>query len=1053
MWLVRVALSRPYTFVVMAVLIVLLGTLTIHRMPTDILPEIDIPVVVAVWSYGGLTPDEMEKRVITGYERFLTTTVSDIEHIESQSLTGMAVVKIFFHPGAKLDAATAQIVASSQTAVRSLPPGATPPLILRYSASNAPVLQLALESETLSEQQIFDLGVNFVRGGIATVQGAGVPFPYGGRNRQVMVDLDLARLYAYELSPRDVINAISVQNLILPTGSIKMGAQDYPVLINSSPESIEALNALPIRTVGGRTVLLRDVANVRDGFSPQTSVVHANGKRAVVMPILKSFGASTLDVVRRVRAALPEVLNTVPAELKVSPMFDQSVFVRAAVEGVLHEAAIAAALTALMMLLFLGSWRSTLIVVISIPLSILVASTVLGFLGHSLNVMTLGGMSLAVGILVDDATVELENIHRNLQQGKPLVRAILDGAQEIAVPALVSTLAICIVFVPVAFIAGAARSLFVPLALAVVIAMMTSYFLSRTLVPTLVRMLLVHEPAAHEQTSGVFARVQRAFERGFTRFKAHYERQLSSVLAQPKLTIASFTLLVALSLGLFPLLGRDFFPAVDAGLIRLHVRAAPGTRIEETEALFERVTASIRALVPPDQLEGIIDNLGTTSSPINLSMSDGTLISSADGEISISLKPGHAPTAEHVNVLRAELSERFPEATFYFKPPDLATQVLNFGISAPIDIQVKGPPGNVAKNQALAKRIEAAARTVPGVVDVRMHQVTDTPNIQVDVDREAASKLGLTQRDVAGDLLVSLSSSGQTAPSFWLDPKRGIQYSVAVQTPPHRMDSLHELGATPLTPTGDQAPQLLANVATFSRGSGATNVSHYNALPVFDVLASVSGTDLGSAADALRALIAEFEPELPRGSTIELKGQVESMESSFTGLAYGLLFAVLLVYLLMVMNFQSWLDPLIILMALPGALAGIAWMLFLTSTTLSVPALMGAIMCVGVATANSILIVSFANQQRTASLSAQRAAWLAGSTRLRPVIMTAFAMIVGMLPMSLGFGEGGEQNAPLGRAVIGGLALATVSTLFFVPVMYAVMRKRPRASWLAEELT
>jgi CzcA family heavy metal efflux pump len=1049
MWLVRVALSRPYTFVVMAVLIVMLGALTIRRMPTDILPEIDIPVVVAVWSYSGLTPDEMEKRVVTGYERFITTTVPDVEHIESQTLTGVAVIKIFFHPGAKIEAATAQLVAVSQSQVRSMPPGATPPLILRYSASNAPVLQLALESETLSEQQIFDFGVNFVRAGITTVQGAGVPFPYGGRNRQVMIDLDLERLYAHGLSPRDVITAVGVQNLTLPTGNIKMGSQDYPVLINSSPETVDALNMLPVRTVEGRTVLLRDIANVRDGFAPQTSVVHANGKRAVVMPILKSAGASTLDVVARVRAALPAILATVPEELKVSPMFDQSLFVRAAVEGVLHEAVIAAGLTALMMLLFLGSWRSTLIVVISIPLSILVATTMLGWLGHSLNVMTLGGMSLAVGILVDDATVELENIHRNLQQGKPLVRAILDGAQEIAVPAFVSTLAICIVFVPVVFIAGSARSLFVPLALGVVIAMMTSYLLSRTLVPTLVRVLLANESHSGE---GVFARIQAAFERGFERLRARYERALSRVLVERKLVIASFALFSALSFGLFPLLGRDFFPAVDAGLIRLHVRTAPGTRLELTEELFERVTASVRELIPAHELESIIDVIGAPFSPINLSMSDGTLISSADGEVLISLAHGHAPTEAHVQTLRTELAQRFPDATFYFKPPDLTTQVLNFGVSAPIDIQLKGPPANTAKNASIAKRIADAARAIPGVVDVRLHQVTETPNVKVEVDRDAASKLGLTQRDVASDMLVSLSSSGQTAPTFWLDPKKGIQYSVAVQTPQHRMDSLHELGATPLA-SATGAPQLLANVARFSRGSGATNISHFNATPVFDVLANVAGTDLGSASDSLRKLMAKFEPELPRGSTIELKGQVESMESSFAGLAYGLVFAVLLVYLLMVMNFQSLLDPLIILTALPCALAGIAWLLFLTGTTLSVPALMGAIMCVGVATANSILIVSFANQQRAHGVDASRAAWLAGSTRLRPVIMTAFAMIVGMLPMSLGLGEGGEQNAPLGRAVIGGLTLATVSTLFFVPVMYAVMRKRVGRSWLTEELT
>ncbi|MET0342083.1 MAG: efflux RND transporter permease subunit, partial [Polyangiales bacterium] len=1009
------------------------------------------------WTYGGLAPEEMERRLVSGYERFLTTTVGDIEHTESQTMTGMAVVKVFFHPTVKLETAIAQIAASAQSAVRSMPPGATPPLILRYSASNAPVLQLALESETLPEQQLFDLGVNFVRAGIATVQGAGVPYPYGGRQRQVMVDLDLARLYAYGLSPRDVIDAVGVQNLTLPTGSIKMGTQDYPVLLNSSTDTVDALNSLPIHTVKGRTVTLGDVSNVRDGFAPQTSVVHANGKRAVVMPILKTPGASTLDVVDRVRAALPMVMTTVPKELKVTPLFDQSVFVRAAVDGVVHEAIVAASLTALMMLLFLGSWRSTLIVVISIPLSILVAATVLGFLGQSLNVMTLGGMSLAVGVLVDDATVELENIHRNLAQGKPLVRAILDGAQEIAVPALVSTLCICIVFVPVAFIAGAAKSLFVPLALTVVIAMMTSYFLSRTLVPTLVHTLLAreHAPSHDAATRGWLGRAHGAFEARFERLKARYEDALAAVLAAPRPLVAGFALAVLGSLALFPLVGKDFFPAVDAGLIRLHVRVAPGTRIEETERLYHALNATIREVVPEGEIKDIIDNLGMTSSPINTSMSDGSLMSSADGEILVSLTSDHGPTADYVEKLRSALATRHPETTFFFKPPDLATQVLNFGISAPIDIQVKGPASNAAENLKLARALEREVRAVPGVVDARLHQVTGTPNVKVDVNRDLASKLGLTQRDVASDMLVSLSSSGQTAPNFWLDPKKGIQYTVAVQTPQRRMDSLHELASTPLVPAAgvNAAPQLLANLATFSRGTGPTNITHHNAMPAYDVLAGVAGTDLGSVADALRAVVSKYQDALPRGSTLELKGQIESMESSFTGLSYGLAFAILLVYLLMVVNFQSWLDPFIILTALPGGIAGIAWMLFLTGTTLSVPALMGAIMCVGVATANSILVVSFANDQRRErpDLDARSAAFLAGSTRLRPVLMTAFAMIVGMLPMSLGLGEGGEQNAPLGRAVIGGLSVATLATLFFVPVTYSVLRKRPPRRAVLEE--
>lgn len=1057
MWLVRIALARPYTFVVMAVLIVLLGVGSIRTMSTDILPEIDIPVVVIVWSYGGLTPEEMEKRVVGGFERFLTTTVNDIEHIESQSLTGVAVLKVFFHPGAKIEAATAQVTATSQTAVRSLPPGAVPPLILRYSASNAPVLQLVLESEKLSEQQLFDLGVNSVRGGVGTVQGAGVPYPYGGKFRQVMVDIDLPKLHAWGLSPRDVINAVNVQNLTLPTGSIKMGSHEYPVVLNSSFDTLEGIAHLPLRTVRGTTIALGDVANVRDGFAPQTSIVHANGKRAVVMPILKSQGASTLEVVSRVREKLAEIADTLPDELKVSPVFDQSVFVRAAVNGVIHEGVIAAGLTGLMMLLFLGSWRSTLIVIISIPLSILVATVILRLMGHTLNLMTLGGMSLAVGILVDDATVELENIHRNLHQGKPLVRAILDGAKEIAVPAFVSTLCICIVFVPVAFIAGSARSLFVPLALSVVFAMLTSYFLSRTLVPTLVRVLLASEVHPSETAStSVLGRIQAGFEAGFDRFSRRYQHLLAALLSRPVTSASVFSLLVAASLLLFGVLGRDFFPAVDAGLIRLHVRAAPGTRIEETERLFAGIGKHIRRAIPDSELGDVINNIGVTTSPINLSMSDGTMISSADGEVQVALKHGHRPTRIYVEKLRRVLGEAYPDLTFFFLAPDISTQVLNFGISAPIDVQVMGPPQNAAKNLEIAHRLEQEVKQIPGIVDVRLHQVTGTPQVKIDVDRNAASRLGLSQRDIANDVLVALSSSGQTAPSFWLDPKKGVQYSVAVQTPQHRLDSISALGAIPVGAGTGGEPSVLANVAEFSRQRGATNITHYNAMPTYDVLANVSGRDLGSVSASLRTLLAGYEAKLPRGSTLTLKGQTESMEESFTGLAYGLVFAMVLVYLLLVVNYQSLLDPLVILMALPAALAGIAWILFATGTPLSVPALMGAIMCVGVATANSILVVTFANDLRReapiGTLTAREAALTAGTTRLRPVIMTAFAMIVGMLPMSLGLGEGGEQNAPLGRAVIGGLALATVSTLLFVPVVYSLLRRRTPGRWLLEEL-
>ncbi|HWO10783.1 MAG TPA: efflux RND transporter permease subunit, partial [Polyangiaceae bacterium] len=959
------------------------------------------------------------------------------------------VIKVFFHPGAKIEAATAQITAAAQVALRSLPPGATSPLILRYSASNAPVLQLALHSSELSEQELFDYGVNTVRAGVATVQGAGVPYPYGGKMRQVMVDIDLARLYAWGLSPRDVTAAVNAQNLTLPTGSMKVGDADYPVLVNGSALSVAELNDIPLLTRGGTTVFLRDVANVRDGFAPQTSIVHANGVRSVIMPILKSAGASTLDVVSRVRAALPAVEAALPDSIRVSPLFDQSVFVRAAVRNVVHEALLAGGLTALAMLVFLGSWRSTLIVVVSIPLSLLVSVMALGALGHSLNVMTLGGMSLAVGILVDDATVELENVHRNLGLGKPLRVAILDGAREIALPAFVSTLCICIVFVPIALMAGSARSLFLPLGLAVIFAMLTSYFLSRTLVPTLVQHLLAAElsHASRLRRRGLAARLHEVFEAGFASLGQRYAATLAAVLEQPRRTLAACGAFTALSLCLCPLLGRDFFPAVDAGIIRLHARAAPGTRIEEAERLHGAVAEVVRSVVPAHEIENLISNIGVTVSPINLSMGDPSMISTAGGELLLSLAKEHAPTSGYIRTLRRELTSRFPDATFFFLAPDIATQVLNFGLSAPIDVQLVGPPGNAAKNLALARTIESRLREIPGAVDVHLHQVLGAPRYRVDVDRVAANRSGLTERDVANDLLISLSSSGQTAPNFWLDPAKGIQYSVAVQTPQYKMDSLAALQATPVGTTLGGPPQLLANLADVSRESGAVNITHHNALPTLDVLANVDGADLGSVADELQRVIASLEPQIPRGSSMRVRGQVESMEQSLRGLGYGLLLAVLLVYLLMVVNFQSWLDPLIISAALPAAIAGVVWMLFLSQTTLSVPALMGTILCVGVATANSVLLVSFANDTRRAGAArdAREAALLAGTTRLRPVLMTALAMVVGMLPMASGWGEGAEQNAPLGRAVIGGLLLATLGTLFIVPSVYARLRRAPPA--------
>ncbi|KYF83589.1 RND transporter [Sorangium cellulosum] len=1068
MWLVRIALQRTYTFIVMSMLIVILGVFTITRMPTDIFPDIDIPVLSVIFNYGGLPPEEMEKRIVNNYERFLTTTVNDIEHIESQSLTGISIIKIFLQPGASIEAATAQVTAVSQTAIRMMPPGISPPLVIRYSASSVPILQAALESESLSEQQLFDYAVNFIRADIATIRGTQIPYPYGGKQRQIMVDIDPQRLFAWGLSPRDVNAALGLQNVILPSGTAKMGENEYPVILNSSPEAFEELGKLPLRTVNGRTVYLRDVASVRDGNAPQTNMVHVEGKRSVLLSILKNGSASTLDVTSRIHAMLPSTLEKLPKELKVSLLFDQSVFVRAAVDGVVHEALIAAGLTALMILLFLGSWRSTLIVVISIPLSILVSIIALHALGHTLNVMTLGGMALAVGILVDDATVAIENIHRNLGQRKPFIRAIIDGAQEIAVPALVSTLCICIVFVPVAFITGAAKSLFVPMAMAVVFAMLMSYFLSRTLVPTLVRLLLEREAAEHahghhpegtanadprptSKPKSLFGRVFDAFNRAFDRLRAAYGGWLAWALAHRAAFVGAFLAFVAASVALIPLLGRDFFPSVDAGLIKLHVRGAPGTRLEESERHFAQIQETIRQVIPPGEIRTMLDTIGIPASGINLSLSEGAQISSADGQIFIALEEHHQPTAGYVRKLRDKLNAAYPDTTFFFLAPDISTQVLNFGLAAPINVQVVGPIGKEDETYAVARRIKGRMERIPGAVDVHLAQVPARPQLRIDVDRTMADQMGLSQRDVASDVLVSLSSSGQTSPTYWLD-KRGVQYLVAVQTPQYAIGSIDDLNATPLS-TGDSRPQLLSNVASLSRSTGPANITHYNVARTFDVQANVDGTDLGSVAGAVSRVIDELRPELPRGTKVTVKGQAESMDSSFTGLGYGLLFAVVLVYLLMVVNFQSWLDPLIILMALPGAVAGIAWMLFVTHTTLSVPALMGSIMCVGVATANSILVVTFANDQRKLGRDAPTAALAAGMTRLRPVLMTALAMIFGMLPMSLGLGEGGEQNAPLGRAVIGGLLVATLSTLFFVPVMYSLLRsKAPARDPLAEDL-
>lgn len=1049
MWIVKLALRRPYTFVVMSLLIVVMSVVATLRMPVDIFPEIDIPVVTVIWQYPGTSPADMESRIVTVSERAMTTTVNDIEHIESQSLTGVGVIKVFFHPGAKIEAAVAQVNAINGTILKMMPPGITAPLIIRYSASNVPILQLGLSSPELSEQQLFDLGQNFIRTQLATVQGAQVPPPLGGKPRQIMVDLDLKALHANRLSPADISDAINAQNLILPAGTAKMGERDYLVRLNSSPDAIALLNDLPIKKVGDATLLIRDVANVRDGYAVQTNVVTKDGRRGSLLTILKSGGASTLDIVSRIRETLPQILSGLPESLQVSFLFDQSVFVRAAVEGVVKEAAIAAGLTALMILLFLGSWRSTLVVVISIPLSICVSVLVLAAMGESINTMTLGGMALAVGILVDDATVEIENIHRNLHLGKPLRQAILDGAQQIATPAFVATLAICIVFLPVFFLSGAAKSLFSPMALAVVSAMMASYFLSRTLIPTMVHYLLAGEVAmyqdshgAAERGGGFFWAVHGAFNRAFERLLGVYASVLAWALGHRFLVGSAFAAACVGTLALVGQLGQDFFPKVDAGQIRLHVRAPAGTRIERTEEYFNEVEREVRDIIPPSELETVLSNVGLPPNGINLTFGDSSTVGTADGEMLVSLKEGHHPTEEYVRRIRARLARNHPELTVFFQAADIVSQILNFGLSAPIDVQVVGR--NQAANLKVARQVESTLRLIPGAVDVHLHQVADSPEMRIEVDRVRARQFGLTQRDVANSLLVSLSSSGQVAPNFWLNPKNGVSYPVAVQTPQYRVDSVGNLDNTPVVGRADEGkPQLLANFATVSRGGGMAVVNHYNVQPVFDVFANVEGRDLGGVAGDLERALAPIRAKLPKGTKLVVRGQVESMASSFRGLGSGLIFAILLVYLLMVVNFQSWLDPFIILFALPGALAGIILMLYATHTTLSVPSLMGSIMCIGVATANSILMVTFANGRRAEGDTALQAALAAGGTRLRPVLMTAAAMIIGMLPMSLGLGEGGEQNAPLGRAVIGGLAVATFATLFLVPVVYSLLRRQP----------
>lgn len=1099
MWIVRLALRRPYTFVVMAMLIAILGGTAIVTMPVDIFPYIDIPVVSIVWSYNGLSPEEMEKRLVTIFERAMTTTVNDIEHIESQSYSGVSVTRVYFQPNVRIDMALAQVTAISQTLLRIFPPGTFPPNIVKYDASSVPILQLGLESKSLSEQALFDLGLNFIRTQLATVQGASLPLPYGGRFRQIMVDLNPGQLYARGISATDVSAAISAQNLILPAGDAKIGNIDYQIKVNSSPRVLADLNSLPIKVVNGATVYIKDVAQVRDGYAVQTSIVRTNGTRGTLMSVLRNGRASTLAIVNSVKAALPRILAGLPPELRVRRLFDQSLFVRAAINGVVREAAIAALLTAMMILLFLGSWRSTVIVCISIPLSILTSLAIMSLIGETINVMTLGGLALAVGILVDDATVEIENTHRNMAMKKPLVRAVLDGAQQIAAPAFVSTLSICIVFVPVLLLTGAARYLFTPLALAVVFAMLASYLLSRTLIPTMVHYMLKPEVrlyalGAHGESAGgrgFIWRVHYLFNRRFEMMRSSYAGLLHWSLDHRAPVLAGFAVFVAGSLGLAVFIGRDFFPYVDSGQLRLHAMAPTGTRLEQTEVIFSRIDGEIRRVIPPNEIDTIIDNIGIPSGGFNLAFGDSSTLGSGDGDILISLKSGeHGSTSDYTDRLRKALRRKFPDVKIFFEPANITNQILNFGLPAPIDLQIVGrDPRNYQIAQALAERISR----VPGAADVHIHQVVDYPEIRINVDRSKAGQLGLQQRDVTNSLLISLSSSGQVAPNQWLNWSNGVNYSVAVQTPQWRMDSLAALMRTPISaPFGNVAsntstslsgvanasnsavgvapsqtslaygnpgaapggPQLLSNLAGVERGVAPEIINHYNVQPVFDVYANVDRRDLGSVGSAVEKIMQEFSGKLPRGTSLDLRGQVRTMQTSFYRLGLGMLFAVVLVYLLMAVNFQSWLDPFIILMALPGALAGIVWILFLTQTSFSVPSLMGSIMCIGVATANSILMVVFANDQRAEGMDPRSAALSAGHTRIRPVLMTALAMIIGMFPMALGFGEGGEQNAPLGRAVIGGLVLATVTTLFVVPIVYSLLKKKPPVDFdrrIAEE--
>ncbi len=1046
--LVRIALRRPYTFIVLALLLLIIGPLAASRTPVDIFPEIRIPVIAALWQYTGLPPAEMAGRMVTQFERALTTTVNDIEHIEANSYTGVGIVKLFFQPGADIRTANAQVTAISQTLLKNMPPGAVPPLILNYNASTVPIIQLALSGKGLPEQTLFDLGLNFVRVPVVTVPGAAMPYPFGGKFRQIQIDIDPEQMRAHGLSGQDVANALAAQNLVTPVGTQKIGSHEYSINLNNAPSAIQALGDLPIKTVNGAMVYIHDIGHVRDGSPPQQNIVHVDGNRSVLMFVLKNGAVSTLAIIEGVKKKVQEMKKTLPSNLVLTAIGDQSIFINAAIGGVIREGVIAAALTSLMILLFLGSFRSTLIIATSIPLSVLGSIATLWALGETLNIMTLGGLALAVGILVDEATVTIENINWHLEQGKEVEQAILDGAEQIVVPAFVSLLCICIVFVPMFFLTGVPRFLFVPLAEAVMSAMVWSFILSRTLVPTMAKYLLrkhdahagAHGPdGALPPTRNPLVRFQRGFEARFERGRLAYRELLTMAMRHRTVFTILFLAFIVGSFALAPYLGRDFFPSVDGGRILMHARAPVGTRVEETARLFADIEKVVRQTIPPDELESLVDNIGMSVSSINMTYNNTGTIGSQDGDIQIGLSEGHRPTASYVRTLREVLPARFPGVTFSFLPADIISQILNFGAPAPIEVQIRGP--KLEENLAYAQKLVRRLRHVPGLVDARINQSLSEPGFNVDVDRTRAQYVGITERDVTNSLVVDLAGSSQVQPTFWLNPDNGVNYSIVMQTPQYQVDSLNALQNLPVTAPG-APPQVLGAIADVKRVAVPALFSHYNIQPVIQIYATTQGRDLGGVAADVQQLINETAGEAPKTADVVMLGQVKTMTNAFSGLFFGLAAAVVLIYLLIVVNFQSWADPFVIITALPAALAGIVWILFATGTTLSVPALTGAIMCMGVATANSVLVISFAKEKLEEHGDATAAAIEAGFVRLRPVLMTALAMIIGMFPMALGLGEGGEQNAPLGRAVIGGLCFATVATLIFVPVVFSIIHQR-----------